>query len=92
LQKLRFRGSSQAASLLSELDLSNNLALRHLHLRSHAFVNIDLSSNTQLIEEIDFSDNPGPDGNLGTADIAIPAVIYDQVAAAGGVLMGVIPE
>ena len=92
LQKLRFRGSSQAAALLSELDLSNNLALRHLHLRSHAFVNIDLSSNTQLIEEIDLSDNPGPDGNLGTADIAIPAVIYDQVAAAGGVLMGVIPE
>ena len=92
LQKLRFRGSAQAASLLSEIDLSNNLALRHLHLRSHNFASIDLSNNTALVEEIDLSDNPGPDGNAATSDITIPAAIYNQVQAAGGVLLGVIPE
>lgn len=92
LRKLRFRGSAQAAALLSELDLSNNLELRHLHLRSHQFTAIDLSLNSALIEEIDLSDNPGPDGNNATGDIAIPASIYNQVQAAGGILLGVIPE
>jgi hypothetical protein len=92
LKKLRFRGSSQANALLSEIDLSNNLQLRHLHLRSHGFSSIDLSANLALIEEVDLSDNPGPDGNASSADILIPAAIYDQVQAAGGVLMGVIPE
>jgi hypothetical protein len=92
LKKLRFRGSSQANALLSDIDLSNNLQLRHLHLRSHAFTSIDLSANVALIEEVDLSENPGPDGNSGTSDIVIPAAIYDQVQAGGGVLLGVIPE
>lgn len=92
LKKLRFRGSSQANALLSTLDLSNNPQLRHLHLRSHAFSTIDLASNTLLVEEVDLSENPGPDGNSGTADITIPAEIYEQVQASGGVLLGVISE
>jgi hypothetical protein len=92
LKKLRFRGSSQANALLNEIDLSNNLQLRHLHLRSHAFSSIDLSANVALVEEVDFSENPGPDGNSGTSDIVIPAAIYDQVQGAGGILLGVIPE
>ena len=89
LKKLRFRGSAQANSLLSSIDLSNNTDLRHIHLRAHNFSNVDLSANTALIEEIDFSDNPGPDGNSATPDILIPQAIYDQVESAGGVLLGV---
>ncbi|MBT6162083.1 MAG: hypothetical protein HOH92_00135, partial [Crocinitomicaceae bacterium] len=58
----------------------------------HAFSSIDLSANVALVEEVDFSENPGPDGNSGTSDIVIPAAIYDQVQGAGGVLLGVIPE
>jgi hypothetical protein len=92
LQKLRFRGSAQADNLLSSINLSSNVALRHLHLRSHGFSDIDLAANINLIEEIDLSDNPGPDGNNATADIGIPQAIYDQVQAAGGVLLGVTPE
>jgi|TARA_B100000768_G_C11283717_1_gene380447 hypothetical protein len=91
LKKLRFRGSSQANELLSEIDLSNNLQLRHLHLRSHGFVSIDLSANTMLVEEVDMSENPGPDGNTGTSDITIPTALFEQIQAAGGVLLGVIP-
>lgn len=91
LQKLRFRGSSQANSLIETIDLTQNSALRHLHLRSHNITTIDLSQNVQLIEEVDLSSNPGPDGNGNTADIVIPSTIYDNVLGAGGILMGVIP-
>lgn len=91
LQKLRFRGSSQADNLLQTLDLSQNLALRHLHLRSHNFTTIDLTNNVQLIEEIDLSSNPGPDGDSNSGDIVIPTAIYNTIQGAGGILMGVIP-
>ena len=91
LQKLRFRGSSQASNLIETIDLSQNVALRHLHLRSHNITTIDLSQNIQLIEEIDLSSNPGPDGNQNTEDIVIPSTIYNNVLSAGGILMGVIP-
>jgi hypothetical protein len=90
LQKLRFRGSSQAENLLQSIDLSQNVALRHLHLRSHNFTSIDLTNNVQLIEEIDLSSNPGPDGDSNTGDIVIPTEIYNNVQGAGGILMGVI--
>jgi len=90
LQKLRFRGSSQADNLLQSIDLSQNVALRHLHLRSHNFTSIDLTNNVQLIEEIDLSSNPGPDGDSNTGDIVIPTEIYNNVQGAGGILMGVI--
>jgi len=92
LQKLRFRGSAQADNLLNDMDLTNNVALRHLHLRSHNLSDIDLTANVNLIEEIDLSDNPGPDNNNATGDIGVPQAIYDQIQAAGGVLLGVVPE
>ena len=91
LQKLRFRGSSQADAHLETIDLSQNTALRHLHLRSHNFTSIDLTNNVQLVEEIDLSSNPGPDGDVNTGDIVIPTSIYENVQGAGGILMGVIP-
>lgn len=81
LTKLRYRGSAQAENnqKLSSLDLSNNSQLRHLYLENQSIVSIDLSNNTQIDELLDLTGNPGPDGNPDTADIIVPAEIYDQL-------------
>ncbi len=82
LTKLRYRASAQAESnqKLSSLDLSNNNQLQHLFLPNHNFISIDLSNNLQIDELLDMSGNPGPDGDTDTADIIIPAAIFDQLA------------
>lgn len=41
-------------------------------------MNIDVSQNTAL-EEIDLTNNPGPDGDPNTPDIEIDSFIYDQI-------------
>ena len=81
LVELRYRGSAQADEdqLLSDIDLSGNPELRHLFLPNHDLVAIDLTNNPNLDELIDLSGNPGPDGDPDTADIIIPAAIYDQI-------------
>lgn len=82
LTTLRYRGSAQAQDnqKLATIDVSANTALRHLFLINHNLVTIDLSNNTQIDELLDLSGNPGPDGNPDTADIVVPAAIYDQLA------------
>lgn len=81
LTKLRYRGSAQAnnSQKLSTIDLSNNTQLKHLFLPNHNIVTIDLSNNLMIDELLDLSGNPGPDGDPDTADIVIPAVIYNQL-------------
>lgn len=92
LTRLRYRGSAQAESnqKLSSIDLSNNSELRHVFLPNHNIVNIDLSNNLQIDELLDLSGNPGPDGDPDTADIIIPAAIYDQLAE--GDRLGVVSD
>lgn len=82
LTLLRYKGSSSAEEnqKLSTIDLSNNTALKHLYLPNHNFVTIDLSNNLAIDEMLDMSGNPGPDGDPDTADIVVPAAIYDQLA------------
>lgn len=82
LTLLRYKGSASADEnqKLSIIDLSNNTALKHLYLPNHNFVTIDLSNNLAINEMLDMSGNPGPDGDPDTADIVIPAAIYDQLA------------
>ncbi|MGS2739539.1 lamin tail domain-containing protein [Sinomicrobium sp. M5D2P17] len=81
LTMLRYRASGNAGDeqLLNELDLGSNTRLRHLFLPNHNFATIDLSSNLQIDEMLDMSDNPGPDGDPETGDIVVPAAIYNQL-------------
>ncbi|RAV29141.1 lamin tail domain-containing protein [Sinomicrobium soli] len=81
LTTLRYRASGNAneSEVLTELDLGTNTQLRHLFLPGHQLVNIDLSNNLQIDELLDMSDNPGPDGDPETADIVVPAAIYNQL-------------
>ena len=81
LDRLRYEGSAQAdeGQKLTSIDLSGNPALRHLSLPDHELVTIDLSNNPMLDDELNLCGNPGPDGNLDTPDIVVPAAIYDQV-------------
>lgn len=82
LTRLRYRGSAQAEDnqKLSSIDVSNNPELTHVFLPNHNIVSIDLSNNLQIDELLDLSGNPGPDGDPDTADIIIPAAIFDQLA------------
>lgn len=81
LQTLRYRASGSAGDgqRLDRLDLSSNTDLRHLFLPGHDLTGIDLRANTLISEVLDLSDNPGPDGDRDTADIVVPAAIFDQV-------------
>jgi hypothetical protein len=91
LQRLRFKGSSQAPSTLKiqSIDLSKNAALRHLYLPVHRITSIELTNQPNMDELIDLTDNPGPDNDDTTPDILIPAIVYDRIQAAGGTLLGV---
>lgn len=82
LTRLRYRASAQAedSQKLASIDLSNNTALRHLFLTNHNLETIDLSNNPLIDQLLDLSGNPGPDGNTDTADIVVPAAVFNQLA------------
>ena len=82
LTSIRCASSSQAEEnqKMTTIDLSNNTQLRELRLSNHNFVEIDLSNNLLIDEELNMEGNPGPDGDPETGDIVVPAVIYDQLA------------
>lgn len=84
LTRLRYRGSATATAeqKLSTINLSANTQLRHLYLTYHSFVTINLASNTLINDTLDMTGNPGPDGNVNTGDIVVPAAIYNQVPPA----------
>jgi hypothetical protein len=82
LESLQYTASSQSnpnTERVSEIDLTQNPALRVLSLPSHMIVTIDVSRNVAL-EEINLEGNPGPDGDPNTPDIEIDSFIYDQIA------------
>ncbi len=81
LEDLQYTGSGQAnpnTEKISDIDLTQNPALRVLSLPSHQIVTIDVSQNGAL-EEINLESNPGPDGDPNTPDIEIDSFIYDQI-------------
>ncbi len=84
LTRLRYRASATATAeqKLSTIDLSNNPQLRHLYLPYHSIVSLNLSSNPLIDDTLDMTGNPGPDGNVNTGDIVVPAAIYNQVPPA----------
>ncbi|MGV3460451.1 MAG: hypothetical protein ACO1N9_08360 [Flavobacterium sp.] len=84
LTRLRYRGSATAtpSQKISTIDLSANTQLRHLYLINHSIVTINLSNNPLIDDTLDLSGNPGPDGNVATGDIVVPAAIYNQVPPA----------
>lgn len=81
LTSLRAAASAQAEEnqKMSNIDLSNNTALRELRLSNHNFVSIDLSNNLQIDQSLRMEGNPGPDGDPETGDIIVPAAIFDEL-------------
>ena len=81
LVRLRYKASASAndQQRLTQIDLSANSSLRHLYLPEHDLRAIDLTANVMVDDTLDLSENPGPDGDRATADIVVPAAIFDQV-------------